>query len=63
MKPKGDLKNYCWDDKSCEVVVTGWLSTYYVCRTCKIEVTEKMYQDYLDRKKRQKKKEDDLKEL
>ena len=47
------VKQYCYQN-DCEIVLTGLNTNYPVCRKCRQEVSDNIYQDYLNKQKRKK---------
>lgn len=48
-----DKKQFCYKE-NCEFVETGWLTVYKVCRTCKTEVSDFLYEQKTEQQKLQK---------
>ena len=46
------IKTWCYKAECGPIVQTGWLTQFYACSTCKLEVSEQMYKDYLDKQKK-----------
>lgn len=53
------VRTNCYRTTECDIVMTGWLTQYPVCRTCKLEVNDRMYQEFLQRQKDKEKKKDE----
>jgi hypothetical protein len=57
---KSDPKNNCYRVSECDIILTGWLTQFWVCRTCHLEVSEKIAFDFEQRQRDKKKpKKDD----
>ena len=56
-------KSYCYKS-DCEVVITGFhLEQYYSCKKCKMELTERLYNQIKERDDKKDQEDDLMKEL
>jgi len=57
MSKNKEIKGYCYSEK-CNIITTGFNSNWYICRSCKEEVSERLAEEVRQREKDKKDKKD-----
>ncbi len=58
MSKNKDIKNYCYSNSCGPAIQTGFQEQYWICRSCREEITSRLAQDIKQREEDKKKGKD-----